>query len=84
MHDAKENPSSLFILDHQTLANTQTYSQANTARAKLPPKSTPCFQKHNSEHCCTNPLPLSPPILPEPGFDECSPLFAIGETTAIE
>jgi hypothetical protein len=53
MHDAKENPSSLFILDHQTLANIQNYSLANTALANLPPISTTCFQRHHSVHCCT-------------------------------
>ncbi|WP_373550806.1 hypothetical protein [Haliscomenobacter sp.] len=76
MHDAKENPSSLFILDHQTLANIQNCSLANTVPVSLVPANTPHFQKHNSEHCCTGTLPLYPPIRPEPGFDECSLLFA--------
>jgi len=76
MQNTKKDRQSLFTIDHQTLADTQNCSPANTVPANQVPANTPHFQIHNSVHCCTNTLLLYPPIQPEPGFDECSLFFA--------
>ncbi|WP_148270213.1 hypothetical protein [Haliscomenobacter hydrossis] len=76
MQNTKKDRQSPFTIDHQTLADIQSCSLANTAPVSQAPANIPDFQTHNSEHCCTDTLPLYPPIRPEPGFDECSLLFA--------
>jgi hypothetical protein len=76
MHDLRQERHYLITIGHHTLADIQSCSLVNRVQVSLPPVNIPGFQIRSSEHYCTDTLPLFPPILPEPGFDECSLLFA--------
>ena len=68
----KSSITSLRLVSHHTLADIQSCSLEDRVQASLALANIPHFQIHNSGHCYTGNLPLYPPFLPEPGFDECS------------